>query len=387
MKIVNVCLAGSYNYAWGYQDNLISKYQYKNGNEVTLIASRFINDKNSEDYLEVPAEIKFDNGVKVVRLEHGFGKKGTKLLRHYKGLYKVLQSEKPDFIFIHGSQFIDILYVCRYLKKHPEVNCCVDGHADMTNSAKTKFSFFVHKTLWKFCALQINKYSKIFYGVLPLRCEFIVKMYGISKNKVKLLVMGADDELLDIAQRKREDTRRKLNLVKSDFVIITGGKIDAHKTETILLMKLVNELPKKNVKLLVFGAVAKELNYAFNIQLTDRVRYVGWLDQKDIYNYICASDFGFFPGRHSVIWEQMVAAGIPCVFRKLPKTDHVDIGGNCVFLEDGSEARIKEVLDYIIQEDNYKKLKNNSLSSCKNDFLYSSIARNSIDDVIKMKLK
>ncbi|KAB3788909.1 glycosyl transferase family 1, partial [Phocaeicola vulgatus] len=89
MKIVNICLAGSYNYGWGYQDNLISKYQHKNGNDVILIASRFTNDKNSEEYLEVPSEIKLDNGVKVIRLEHGLGKIGTKFLRHYKGLYKV----------------------------------------------------------------------------------------------------------------------------------------------------------------------------------------------------------------------------------------------------------------------------------------------------------
>ncbi len=45
MKIVNICLAGSFNYGWGYQDNLISKYQHKNGNDVTLITTRFINDK------------------------------------------------------------------------------------------------------------------------------------------------------------------------------------------------------------------------------------------------------------------------------------------------------------------------------------------------------
>ena len=109
MKIVNICLAGSFNYGWGYQDNLISKYQHKNGNDVTLITTRFINDKKGDGYLEVPAEIKFDNGVKVIRLEHGLGRRATKLFRHYRGLYKTLKIEKPDFIFIHGLQFLDIL--------------------------------------------------------------------------------------------------------------------------------------------------------------------------------------------------------------------------------------------------------------------------------------
>ena len=384
MKIVNICLAGSYNYGWGYQDNLISKYQCKNHNDVTLITSRFINDKNSEDYLEVPSETRIDNGVKVIRLEHGFGKTGTKLFRHYKGLYRTLSNEQPDFIFIHCLQFLDILFVCKYLKKHPEVNCCVDGHADYTNSAQSKFSYFVHKTLWKFCASQINKYAKIFYGVLPIRCEFLIDMYRIPKNKVRLLVMGADDELLNTAKKNRDEIRKKLGFAENDLVIITGGKIDAHKIETISLMKAINRARKERVKLLVFGAVADELTEAFNVQLSDNVRYIGWLDQEKIYDYICASDLGFFPGRHSVIWEQMVAAGIPCVFRKLPRTDHVDIGGNCLFLEDGSEEKIADILEYVVEKDNYMKLKQNSLSNRKNKFLYSNIAKNSINDVIKM---
>ena len=51
MKIVNICLAGSYNYGWGYQDNLIAKYQQKLNNDVTIITSRFINEKNGEGYI------------------------------------------------------------------------------------------------------------------------------------------------------------------------------------------------------------------------------------------------------------------------------------------------------------------------------------------------
>lgn len=385
MEIVNICLAGSFNYGWGYQDNLISKYQHKNGNDVTLITTRFINDKKGDGYLEVPAEIKFDNGVKVIRLEHGLGRRATKLFRHYRGLYKTLKIEKPDFIFIHGLQFLDILYVCKYLRENSNVSCCVDNHADYTNSAKTKFSYFIHKTLWRYCAMQINKYASVFYGVLPIRCDFIKDMYGISADKIELLAMGADDELLEIGKKKIQKIRRILNITEGDFVIITGGKIDIFKSETISLMKAVNEIENENIKLLVFGSIAKELEESFNAQLSEKVKYIGWLDQKEIYNYICASDLGFFPGRHSVIWEQIVASGIPCVFRRLPKTDHIDIGGNCLFLEDGSELEIKKTLKDVLRKDIYIELKKRSLSPRRNEFLYSQIAQKSIKDVQKVQ--
>lgn len=379
MKIVNICLCSSYNIGWGYQDNLISKYQLRNGNEVTTITSSFINDKNSEGYLGIEPGIYEDNGVKIIRLKNGLSEKLTILFRHYKRLYENLVREKPDFIFIHNCQFIDIVFVCKYLKKHPDTKCVVDGHADFTNSAQSKLAYFVHKTLWKYCAQRINKYTKKFYGVLPLRCDFIHEMYGIDNSKIDLLVMGADDELLAEGLKNKNQTRKRYNLNHDDFVILTGGKIDYHKTETLSLMKVINELNKKNIKLLIFGSVAEKIQGNFNDLLSENIIYTGWLSQQDIYDVICASDIGFFPGRHSVIWEQMVASGIPCVFRKIPKTNHVDIGGNCLFIDDVSYSGIKNMLDYVIDNENYSVLKQKAMSTRKNEFLYSQIAKKSIE--------
>ena len=99
--------------------------------------------KKGDGYLEVPAEIKFDNGVKVIRLEHGLGRRATKLFRHYRGLYKTLKIENL-ILFFHTwfTVFLDILYVCKYLRENSNVSCCVDNHADYTNSAKTKIFLF-----------------------------------------------------------------------------------------------------------------------------------------------------------------------------------------------------------------------------------------------------
>lgn len=379
MKIVNLCLAGSYNVGWGYQDNLISKYQAKNGNTVTIITSQFVNDKNSEGYLKVKSGCYEDCGVKVIRLKNGLSDQFTKLFRHYKGLYKALNNEKPDFIFIHCLQFVDILYVCKYLKKHPNVKCCVDNHADYTNSAQSKFAYFVHKTLWRFCARRINKYADVFYGVLPLRCDFLYDMYGIDNNKIKLLVMGADDKLLEKGLDNRKNTRKQYGFKEDDFVILTGGKIDYHKTETLTLMDVANDLDRDNVKLLVFGSVANELKEDFKKKLSNKVIYAGWLNQEDIYNIIGSCDLGFFPGRHSVIWEQMVASGTPCVFKKIEKTNHVDIGGNCLFLDDNSYDGIKKMLDHVLKDDNYNEMKKCASSDERKNFLYSKIAEASVN--------
>lgn len=380
MKIVNICLCGSYNYGWGYQENLLTKYQRIIGNDVTIITSRFINDKNGEEYLEVPAEIKFDNGVKVIRLEHGIGSKLTKSFRVYKDLYHALEEEKPDFIFIHGCQFLDINKVCKYLKENPNVKCSVDNHADYTNSAQSVLAKLVHKTLWKYCAKRIDKFAEYFYGVLPIRCDFLNEMYGINRNRIKLLVMGADDEMVEYGISKKVETREFLGTI-DDFVIITGGKIDLHKKETLELMKAVNKINNPNIKLLVFGSVVDELKEEFDSLLSDSIIYLGWIDQKEQYKYICASDLAIYPGRHSVIWEQTIGCGVPSMFKYLPNTQHVDIGGNCIFLKDCSEKSLQDaILGLCSDKEKYNKMKKTSQELGVKVFSYRNIARESISN-------
>lgn len=378
MKIVNVCLCGPYNEGWGYQENLLSKYQYLNGNDVSVVTSIFVNDKNSESYNTVSPGIYYDNNIKIIRLESNYNDKIAQYLRCYEGFLCALENEKPDLIFVHGLQFLDSLKLCKYLKNHKNVKCVVDNHADFTNSANTFVSRFIHLSLWKYCAKRINKYVDVFYGVLPLRCDFLRHLYGIEESKIKLLVMGADDELLKIAVNSKEETRMNLGIKSDEFVLLTGGKIDNHKTEILNLMDAVNKC-NRNIKLLIFGSIISELKDQFISRLSDKIIFLNWLNQEDIYRIIAISDFGIFPGRHSVIWEQMIAAGVPCAFKDIENTHHVDIGGNVVFLKDTSEKSISNLLESILEKEYYCKLKNAAMSEARFNFYYSNIAKKSVE--------
>lgn len=386
MKIVNICLAGSYNYGWGYQDNLITKYQQELGNDVTIITSRFINEKNGEGYIEVAKETKYDGLVKVIRLDHFINKKITYYFRKYKGLYNALEEEKPDFIFIHCCQFLDVFNVCKYIKKHPKTYVCVDNHADYTNSAKGLFARLIHKTLWRTTARAIDRYASVFFGVIPIRCDFLHDMYGISNDKIDLLVMGADDEKVEKSKANRSNIREQIGIDGNTKLIITGGKIDSHKKGILNLMNVVNELNNNDIKLIVFGSVVPELKSKFDKLLSEKVNYIGWINQDDIYDYLCASDIAIFPSRHSVIWEQVVGCGLPSIFLRLPKTDHVDVNGNCLFLENDTEEEIREVLLRVINNvDEFTKLKTKSkIASSK--FSYNEIAKYSIEETIRRKI-
>src|SRR5699024_5967987 len=120
---------------------------------------------------------------------------------------------------------------------------------------------------------------------------------------------------------------------KKDFLIVTGGKIDNTKKQIMLLIKAVKHIKNRNVKLILFGSIAQELREKVQDLLDDSmVHYIGWIESQDCYKYFAASDLAVFPGRHSVLWEQAVGTGVPCLFRYWDGTTHVDVGGNSLFL-------------------------------------------------------
>lgn len=386
MKILHICLCGPYNDDWNYQENALSKYHKKLGHEVTILATPFINDKKSTGYIFFGTDnYKDSNDIRIIRLPLLLSKnsKISKRFRLYSGLFKTLMSEKPDIIFIHGLQFLDIRQIVKYKKNRPDIRIFVDGHEDYRNSARNWLSKnILHGIIWKYCAHLIEPYTEKFWGVLPARVDFLINMYNIPKEKVDLLVMGAEDEKVNFfgSERWMEHVLDINHINKDDFLIITGGKIDSNKPQTLSLMKAVNDLEHNKIKLLVFGSISNELEEEFNSLISDKIKYIGWLSADEIYQYFNAADLIVFPGLHSVLWEQAVGQGKPCVFKYIEGFTHIDLGGNCKFLYRDSIEEIKQVIGLIVNnKEQYKKMKNIAEEKGIKEFSYRKIALKSIE--------
>lgn len=376
-KILHICLAGRFTDGWGYQDNLLPKYHRKLGFEVYVIATENSWDKNSQ--LSKQKEYYNDDGVKIIRLSLKKHSKYKSKFKRFERLSYYINAVSPDILFVHGVQFCDLNIIIRYVKKHPGVTMYIDNHTDLKNSAKTFLSKKVlHGMIWKHLAQKAVPYTKKFYGVTPVRVDFLSDMYGVPKEKTELLLLGADDEKINAALSPeiRAEKRREYNLSENDFVIIAGGKIDINKSQIITLMEAVNKTENENIKLLVFGSVIKNLEEKFNKQLTDKVRYIGWKKSTDIYSEFAAADIVAFPGLHSVLWEQAVGTGKPCIFKKIPGFEHIDLGGNCLYFENDD---IKHYMDVIRNaEKNISSMNKIALSGIKK-FSYMEIAKQSIE--------
>ena len=382
-KIVHICLCGATTDGFSYQENLLAKYHRKMGYEVTLVASQWITGTDGELTTTRQTNYRNADDVKIIRIPLLYGTIDTRL-RIFPKVIHVIDDEKPDILFIHGSQFLDICRIACYVKRHPGLRVYVDNHADYSNSATGWLSKNVlHGVIWKYCTRRIAPYTEKFYGVMPARVDFLKERYGLSENQCSLLVMGADDELAEIAEKQQsiDAVRDKYGIRKGDFLIVTGGKIDAWKPQTLFLMKAVKRLNNQRIKLIVFGSVVKELQEEFDSLVGDSVQYIGWLNNEDSYGIFAAADLAVFPGRHSVFWEQVTGQGIPMIVKDWPGTHHVDLGGNVQFLKKDSVEEIENVLRELTADpQKYNEMKIVAKEKGPKIFRYSEIARDSISD-------
>ena len=355
MKVLHIILHGTYTDGFSYQENLISIYHKRAGNKVDIITTDTIIDDNGQrTTVSDPLHYTNDDGIVVTRLRYKKPMKLYRILRRFSGLKQALENSAPDCIFIHGCQFMDMDIVADYLKEHPGIKVYVDNHADFNNSATNFLSKnILHKIIWKRCAHIIEPFTSKFYGVVPARVDFLKEMYDLPAEKCGLLVMGADDDAVEKARcpEVRENRRTAYGVTDDDIVIVTGGKIDHNKPQVLKLMHAVNDMSDERVKLMVFGSVTDELKAEFDRNLTDRVIHIGWRKSEDIYEDFAAADLVAFPGLHSVLWEQAVGMGVPCLFKRIKGFEHVDLGGNCLFFEQDDEeeykARIMRALDQL----------------------------------------
>jgi glycosyltransferase involved in cell wall biosynthesis len=388
MRIIHCCLAAFYIDNYSYQENIIPKFHKNLGHNVFILASTETYNSNVElSYLE-PSTYFTTDGILITRVGYvkWLPKVVARKLRIYKNVSHNLYTFKPEIIFIHDCQFLSILTISNYAKKN-KVTIYIDSHTDFVNSGRGWISkYLLHKVIYKFCVKNIEKHTAKFYGTLPLRSDFLKDIYNIDFKKIVLLPFGADDSLFNWNEKQkiRASLRSRLNIPGDAFVFIAGGKIDRRKNIHLLLrawceLKQGNKLLNSN--LILFGKPSEDLKSEIEPLVVGKdIIYVDWLASQEIHKYFFASDLALFLGTHSVLWEEAVGLGLPCVFKKWKGIQHVDLGGNCMFLECINSVSIKDMLVKISENKNlFEEMKIKAELLGPKNFLYSEIAKRSLE--------
>lgn len=383
MKILHISPNGSFNDGWGYQENLLPKYQHLLGNEVVLlVVNRCWAQQKS---VTVPCKVFVSrDGFKVIQREikKVWTRKITNILSHME-IYDVLLDFRPDYIHFHGLVSNTINQVVRYKKRiNPQAIIVMDNHLDYNIDLlhKKKLGISLIRLYYRILFWKNKKYISKVYGVTPWRQQYAVDVFGVPKNMTGVMIMGGDDEMINFQDRDkiRKEVRKQNNIDEKAFLIVTGGKIDKNK-KIDLLMEACASIP--SIQLLIFGSVLDDVKNVFFdlLQKNSNLIYIKWASTQEQYNFYFAADLVVFPGQHSVMWEQACAAKTPCLFGKWPGMDHVNNGGNCDFIEDVSVSGIRSKILEIISTDKYDSMKKVARSNATDIYLYSSIARKSLE--------
>ena len=350
------------------------------GYDVTVIASLISFNEEGRSCLLDKESVHYENGYKVIRIDYkqGLLRKIYQKLRIYPKLYDVLEQEQPNIIFTHGIDFGSYPAVIKYINNYPETILYGDNHGDFVNSAQTFLSKqILYKVVWRYCVKKLVPYITMSFRVTPLRCNFLIQMYKVPKEKVEFLPMGIDDDAIPQNRKEvRDAIRSQLNIKDTDFVIFTGGKIDRRKNIQNLL-KVITSINDDRVHVIICGVVAPEMQEEINGLLTGNIHMMGWCNADKVMENMVASDIACFPGTHSTLWEQSVGIGLPCVFKKWNGMTHVDMGGNSIFIDGENIEELTSTIKSIVYTERFERIKQVAGTVAEN-FRYSNIARKAI---------
>lgn len=383
MKIVHV--GRNVIDGYQYQENLLPKIQASMGHEVTMITSLGLSlpyyEMQQCDYEKTRPY--WYEGVKIIRLEWSNGFLGYRFAK-LKRLYDVIVSENPDLVFCHRIQGLDVLEVCKFKRNSPD--CCVvaDSHSDAHNSARNLCSrLLLHKGVWKRVARQAERYFDRIYYVSPCCRSFMKEVYGLGDGKLAPTYLGADMSFISSFDRRRirSEIRQVLEIDEERFVIVTAGKFDKAKM-THLLFEAVEMLGDKSVHVIAVGSVDRDYRRTFfrHVDRNSNIHFTGWVPGGKVIEYFLAADAAVFPRSQSVLWQQAICCGLPCIFGYYPGGDYLNPGNNVKFLRSKDARELMDLIQQLIDDPiEFARMSRGALTLGVERFDYRNIA----DEIVR----
>jgi glycosyltransferase involved in cell wall biosynthesis len=349
MKIVHVCLLSAYRRGWTYQENMLARSHAKAGHSVTVVTVPFDGHDGSPG--EGPGK-SHDGAVKVVRLPKIAGLHDCGLALH-RDMDATLQREQPDLVYLHGTQAFSCIPALRYVQARPRVGFIVDFHCDAHNTARSIGTKILHFLLWRPLARACCARAAGVYCVTPGTIDFVSRIYGVPRDRLTHLPLGADLDAIPLAQREtiRANVRKELGFSEDGIVVVSGGKLDQAKS-IAELARAISKASNEDVSLLLFGSIEdgykKELVKAIGKK---QIVFAGWANEARIYELLLASDVAAFPGTQSVLWQQAICCGLPCIFGSWPGNDYL-CDGNAIFVPPGDQSGLDAAVELVTNHGN-----------------------------------
>lgn len=303
---------------FGYQINLLAKFQAKAGHEVIIITSDQIENHPTFYKYGTNVDIRTEDekfsqqyGVKIIRLPiHGVV---SGRVIYKPGFIKKILDEKPDVILCHTNDTLSAIKITRNYKK---INLPVvfDNHM-LEMASKNPL-----RRLFRFYFKMFVKPTIVKNQLIVIRTQddnYVNKELGIPTNLTPFISFGSDTSLFKPDESTKARFREKYGISNNDFVVIYAGKLTEAKGAKILAqsMDTINYNRRTIVFLIVGNTNGTYENEARQMMENAKVRTIFFPTQKyiELHSLYQASDLCVFPKQCSLSFYDAQACGLPVI--------------------------------------------------------------------------
>lgn len=372
--------------SFGYQINLLAKFQARKGHKVIIFTSdkiekhpTFSGFGNNENIQLEDESYQHEYGVEIVRLPiHGVL---SSRVIYKKGYLSKIKEVNPDVIMCHTN---DTLSSIRIAQKYKYLNLPIvfDNHM-LEMASRNPLSKFFRTYFRHFVTPVIKKNNWIV--IRTQDDEYVNKCLGIPKEQTPFISFGTDTTLFYPDEEIKTKFREEHGIPPDDFVVVYTGKLDEVKGGKLLANAFKDKFDsERKITLIVVGNTnseyGKEVEEIFR-KSENRILRFPTQKYVDLPKFYQASDLSVFPKQCSLSFYDAQACGLPVV------SENNNINADRLMFNNGFNFKsedfmaLREKVLYCSKMDNkdYSKLKQNAINYIKANYDYEMIEKQYTD--------
>lgn len=351
---------------FGYQINLLAKFQAKQGHEVIIYTAEtpekhpVFQGLCSGDTVELDRKYTEQNHVKIVRLPYHRVISGRVIYK--KGYLKKLKEENPDILMVHTNDTLSAMTIATHYK-YLDMPMVFDNHMltmASENPLRNWFRIYFRKRITPL--IRKNKWIVI----RTQDDDYVNKCLGIPKELTPFISFGTDTMLFQKDLEIRKKFRKKYQLSEDAFVVVYTGKLNASKNGKLLAEAFKEKISeKRNVALIAVGNTIGEYGREVEEllkQSENRILRFPMQPYTNLHVFYQAADLSVFPQQCSLSFYDAQACGLPVVSEdNNVNVDRVSHGnGSCFASKDVNDFREKVKYYAEMKAEDYETVRENA---------------------------
>ena len=367
---------------FGYQVNVLAKFQVKQGHEVIILSSEKVENHHlfsgfgNIDNIGHEDEIYSKKyGVTIIRLPIHKVISGRVIYK--KGYIEKIEALKPDVIMCHYN---DTLSAMNIMKKYNYINIPIvyDNHMlEMASKNPLRNLFRLYYKNFITPLIIKNKWTVI----RTQDDNYVNKCLGIPESQTPFISFGTDTTLFYPDNKAKAAFRHEYGISKDEFVIVYTGKLDEAKDGKLLANAFIEKfnVNKKTILIVVGNTKGDEYgNEVEELFSESNNRIIRFPTQRytDLPKFYQAADLSVFPKQCSLSFYDAQACGLPVV----SEDNNINVDrlkhNNGFTFKAGSVQDLRDKIMTCIEMkiSEYEQMKENAYSFIKDNYDYAIIS-------------